>query len=99
MSDINYILNRYSIDNLYTTIYNNFYIDNKPIYNYDGSIQYLIKLNKKYKYKNNLLYILYKNNIIYLVNYHKINKKYDYYEIMKDIYIDYRIFDIISAFG
>ncbi len=100
MNNLDFILNRFSIENLETTIYNNFYIDKTPIYNYDESKKYLIKWkNKNNKYQNILLYIMYKDDIIYLVNYNKISKIYEFYEIMKNSYIDYRIFDFISSFG
>ncbi len=105
MNVLEYILNRYSIENLEDSInvYNNFYIDKTPIHNYDGSKRYLVRWNNKYKtknniYKNSLLYFLYKNNIVYLINYNKKTKIYDQHEIMKDIYMDYRIFDLISSY-
>ncbi len=102
MNVLEYILNRYSIENLEISIYgyNNFYIDKSPIHNYDGSKKYLIKWNNKYKLKKNhsLLYFLYKNNNVYLINYNKKTRIYDEYEIMKDIYMDYRIFDLISNY-
>lgn len=107
MNVLEYILNRYSIENLEASInnlrfgYNNFYIDKNPIYDYDGSKKYLIKWIyniKDNKYKNNLLYFLYKDNQIYLVNYNKKYKNYEYHELMHDIFMDYRIFDLISSY-
>jgi hypothetical protein len=103
---LKYLLNEYSIDNLKSRYgYNLFYIDRRPIINYDSSKKYLIKCDtinqNRYKnpeYQKTLLYLLFKNDKVYLVNYNKTTKNYDEIELEQKAFSNFEIFDFIKEY-
>ena len=97
-----YLLEEYSIKNIKA---NKFYIEKKPIIDYDGSRKYLIKCDtlnqikyKNPKYQQTLLYFLFKTEKIYLVNFNKTTKKYEQNEVILDQYSNYLLINLIRDY-